>query len=205
MKKILLFFCVILSTCSLLPRLSNKEKNLENKYNLIKVMNHFNTGLGEEQKEMVAEEILTLHEEYDLTSDITISLAAFLTEASLNFNCRMGTSGELGVGQIMPDTANEVCQKIGYKYYYGIQKDPIIALNIWYYIINENKQRFNGSLDKALLAYNMGGGMLNRYLSSGYSLNQVKYIKYGYKGWKAYDDKIKDYNKQCKDIIDGVI
>jgi soluble lytic murein transglycosylase-like protein len=184
-----LLFLLIIPMCSFVKLDYNfieQTEKLEYMYNAYEKIKKTKTNLTEYQIKEFLEEDWCLNKHYNFPKYLSIS--ASIVESGMKTNS-IGGAGELNMFQFMPSTAKEIANELGYKYYYGIDKDPIISLNMWYFYICKLKDTFNEDFSKALLAYNMGEYRL-KSLSKKYNVEQIKYIIYGCKNRIAYDDKI---------------
>ena len=88
------------------------------------------------------------------------------TESAFNHLAK-GTSGEIGLMQLMPKTADFIAQKIKMKNYNGTQtlKDPTLNIKLGVAYINYLRLKFDNVAYKYVPAYNMGPGNLAKSIA----------------------------------------
>lgn len=81
------------------------------------------------------------------------------TESAFNPLAR-GTSGEIGLMQLMPKTGEYIAKRIGMKRYKGAKtlKDPVKNIKIGVAYLDYLRQKFDNQAYKYVPAYNMGPG-----------------------------------------------
>ncbi|NEO83062.1 MAG: transglycosylase SLT domain-containing protein [Spirulina sp. SIO3F2] len=72
------------------------------------------------------------------------------------------SAGALGLMQVMPDTGEEVAEKVGLEEYSLINPEDNIALGTWY--LNFTHREFDGNSMLAIASYNAGPGNVSSWL-----------------------------------------
>ncbi len=106
--------------------------------------------------------------ELGATGSIERALALAVTRQESSFNsAAVSPSGALGLMQLMPPTAREVSGKLGMPYVQDrLTRDPAYNVQLGTQYLAEMLQRFGGSYELALAAYNAGPGRVSRWLES---------------------------------------
>jgi len=109
------------------------------------------------------------------------------TESSFNPNAK-GTSGEIGLMQLMPKTAEYIAQKIKMKNFAGAKtlRDPVKNIKIGVAYINYLREKFDNTAYKYVPAYNMGPGKLTKSIDKSirpkiYPAKVIKFYESFYK------------------------
>jgi soluble lytic murein transglycosylase len=102
------------------------------------------------------------------TGSIERALALALTRQESGFNAAaVSSSGALGLMQLLPSTAREVAGKLSIPFVQDkLTRDPTYNVTLGTQYLAEMLQRFGGSYELALAAYNAGPGSVGRWLKS---------------------------------------
>jgi soluble lytic murein transglycosylase len=102
------------------------------------------------------------------TGAIERALALAVTRQESAFNAgAVSASGALGLMQLMPGTARDVAGRIGVPFIQDkLTRDPAYNVNLGSQYLAEMLQRFGGSYELALAAYNAGPNRVARWLDS---------------------------------------
>jgi soluble lytic murein transglycosylase len=102
------------------------------------------------------------------TGSIERALALAVTRQESAFNsAALSPSGALGLMQLMPATAREVAGKVGIPYIQDkLTRDPAYNVSLGTQYLGDMLQKFGGSYELALAAYNAGPGRVSRWLDS---------------------------------------
>ncbi len=100
------------------------------------------------------------------TGSIERALALAVTRQESAFNsAAVSPSGALGLMQLMPGTAREVAGKAGVPYIQDkLTHDPAYNVSLGTQYLGDMLQKFGGSYELALAAYNAGPGRVARWL-----------------------------------------
>lgn len=84
--------------------------------------------------------------------------------------------GASGVTQVMPNTAREIARELGHDYVSRLDDDevkellktkPKLAIEYGQHYLSKQLKRFGGDAEAALIAYNAGAGVAEKWLQSG--------------------------------------
>jgi soluble lytic murein transglycosylase len=102
------------------------------------------------------------------TGSIERALALAVTRQESSFNAAaVSPSGALGLMQLMPGTARDVAGRLGVPFIQEkLTRDPGYNVQLGSQYLAEMLQRFGGSYELALAAYNAGPGRVARWLES---------------------------------------
>jgi soluble lytic murein transglycosylase len=102
------------------------------------------------------------------TGSIERALALAVTrQESAFYSGAISPSGALGLMQLMPGTAREVAGKVGVPYVQTkLTSDPAYNVSLGTQYLGDMLQKFGGSYELALAAYNAGPGRVSRWLES---------------------------------------
>jgi soluble lytic murein transglycosylase len=102
------------------------------------------------------------------TGSIERALVLALTRQESSFNPQaVSPAGAMGLMQLMPDTAKAVATKLGQPYDpTRLTKDPAYNVTLGSQYLADMLQRFGGSYELALAAYNAGPNRVARWLES---------------------------------------
>jgi soluble lytic murein transglycosylase len=102
------------------------------------------------------------------TGSIERALALAVTRQESSFNAAaVSPSGALGLMQLMPGTARDVAGRLGVPFIQDkLTRDPGYNVQLGSQYLAEMLQRFGGSYELALAAYNAGPGRVARWLES---------------------------------------
>ncbi len=102
------------------------------------------------------------------TGSIERALALAVSRQESAFNsAAVSPSGALGLMQLMPGTAREVAGKVGVPYIQDkLTRDPAYNVSLGSQYLADMLQKFGGSYELALAAYNAGPGRVSRWLDS---------------------------------------
>ena len=97
--------------------------------------------------------------------DPFIVLGLIKRESSVNPNA-IGVEGELGLGQLMENTAEIIAENLGYSYNHEMLLNPEFNLKLTIAQLKYLNRVYNQDMHKALTAYNRGQQGLENYLAS---------------------------------------
>jgi len=102
------------------------------------------------------------------TGSIERALALAVTRQESAFNAgAVSSSGALGLMQLMPGTARDVAGKLGVPFIQDkLTHDPTYNVQLGTQYLADMLQRFGGSYELALAAYNAGPGRVARWMES---------------------------------------
>jgi soluble lytic murein transglycosylase len=102
------------------------------------------------------------------TGSIERALALAVTRQESAFNsAAMSPSGALGLMQLMPGTARDVAGRLGFPFVQSkLTSDPAYNVALGSQYLAEMLQRFGGSYELALAAYNAGPNRVARWLQT---------------------------------------
>ena len=144
-------------------------------------------------KEIIIENCDKYNFEYGFVASLINAESGFNKDAISN-------KGAVGLMQIMPQTAQFVCQKINESYDFNKLKDPSFNIKTGTYYLKYLKSKFDDEV-VLLCAYNAGEGVVSNWLKNNeYSLDGKTLNKIPYSSTNAYVEKIfktrKIYNKK---------
>jgi len=135
--------------------------------------------------ERMTKAILEESNRYDIDPIFVASIIR--TESAFNPLAR-GTSGEIGLMQLMPKTGEYIAKRIGLKNYKGAKtlKDPVKNIKIGVAYLNYLRQKFDNQAYKYVPAYNMGPGNVIKSIARQerpkiYSSKVIKFYESFYK------------------------
>ena len=97
--------------------------------------------------------------------DPFIVLGVIKRESDFNSNAK-GTSGELGLGQLMESTAKVIAENLGYSYNHNMLLDPEFNIKLTITQLSYLKRVYNKDMHKTLTAYNRGQQGLTDYMNT---------------------------------------
>ena len=102
------------------------------------------------------------------TGSIERALALGLTRQESSFNAAaVSPSGALGLMQLLPGTGRDVADKLGVPFLQDkLTRDPAYNVQLGTQYLADMLQRFGGSYELALAAYNAGPNRVSRWLES---------------------------------------
>ncbi len=102
------------------------------------------------------------------TGSIERALALAVTRQESSFNAAaVSSSGALGLMQLLPGTARDVAGRLGVPFIQDrLTRDPAYNVQIGSQYLTEMLQRFGGSYEIALAAYNAGPNRVARWMES---------------------------------------
>lgn len=140
-------------------------------------------------------EIMVYSQTYNFAPELIASVIN--VESGYNTNAKSG-KGAVGLMQILPSTAEWVCQKYNLTYTNEILTKPQNNIEIGTIYLNYLNEKFN-NLDVALCAYNAGEGVVSEWLKNeNYSGDGTTLKSIPYKETKNYLQKIKNHEKVYK-------
>jgi hypothetical protein len=170
------------------------ERKKKFQMKVVGMMKELRSNLSDKEMMNYTSFVFDKSEEYGWDPYLAVSFA--WTESRFNKNT-VGTSDDRGLYQFLPSTARLVA---GEDYYRGIEFNVLDSTKLWFKYMKNLIDYFDGELEYALLAYNMGergvvvrSGLKKRnnrwYFSTG-DLDKVRQFYYN-KGYKlSYDEKI---------------
>lgn len=133
--------------------------------------------------------------------DLDIFLVLGLMRLESNFNNKLvGTSGEIGLGQVMDITGKAVAKNLGIPYSKDKLFEPKYNILVFTTHLKYLFKYYDNDLHKVLTAYNRGQNGLNRYIASRSSLRNPEVSAYSRKVIEYYNHYKIKYKKQ-KNII----
>ncbi len=136
----------------------NFRKSFIREKNFIKYVENL-TGLDNEDCEFLVKE------SEDKNIDPFIVLGLIKRESDFN-PLANGAAGELGLGQLMENTAKLIATNLGYSYNHNMLLDPEFNLKLTITQLSYLKGVYNQDMHKALTAYNRGQQGLENYMNS---------------------------------------
>jgi soluble lytic murein transglycosylase len=102
------------------------------------------------------------------TGSVERALALAVTRQESGFNAAaISSSGALGLMQLLPGTARDVAKKLSLPFIQGkLTSDPQYNVALGSQYLSEMLQRFGGSYEIALAAYNAGPNRVARWLDT---------------------------------------
>jgi soluble lytic murein transglycosylase len=102
------------------------------------------------------------------TGSVERALALGLTRQESSFNAAaVSPSGALGLMQLLPGTARDVADKLNVPFFQDkLTRDPAYNVQLGSQYLADMLQRFGGSYELALAAYNAGPNRVSRWLES---------------------------------------
>ena len=130
---------------------------LEEKLKILQVIDDFQIGFTDEERNELADVISSECKKYDY--DPMFLMALIITESSF-IRGQTSSKGARGLMQIIPSTGDEIAAKISWPENYKSTDlyRPIVSLRFGMDYLNQQKELFNGDLYAALAAYNGGPG-----------------------------------------------
>lgn len=136
--------------------------------------------------------------EYDLCKFLVVEcrenhldpfLVLGLIKRESDFNPKaVGAGGELGLGQLMENTARVIAENLGYAYEHEMLLDPEFNLKLTITQLSYLKNLYEDDLHKVLTAYNRGQQGLRNYLKT-----------YNERGISDYSSKVLQYATDFKE------
>ncbi|MFZ3231545.1 MAG: lytic transglycosylase domain-containing protein [Pseudobdellovibrio sp.] len=162
-------------------------ESLVNTEILILVQNHL-PKKHKSKAEKITKAILSEANHYNI--DPVFIASIIRTESAFNPRA-IGTSGEIGLMQLMPNTGKYIAHKINMKFY-GAKtlRDPVKNIKLGAAYFNYLREKFDNKANRYIPAYNMGPGKIAKVeqrkdLPKIYSDKVLKYYEAFYK--KIYD------------------
>jgi len=135
-------------------------------------------------------------------------LIAAIIRVESNFRpSAVSPKGAVGIMQIMPDTADWILKQDDFGAItakdVGNQVHTGIAMGAWY--VKELHRQFDGSLTKALAAYNAGPGKVRKWLESGvWDGNEQTLGDIPYGETRHYVQRVMYYYKKYQDLYENL-
>ncbi|MBC7467173.1 MAG: lytic transglycosylase domain-containing protein [Bdellovibrio sp.] len=109
------------------------------------------------KSEKITKAILTEANKYNI--DPVFLISVIKTESAFN-PVAVGTSGEIGLMQLMPKTGEYIAKKVGMKNYKGAKtlRDPVKNIKLGAAYFNYLREKFANAAYKYVPAYNVGPG-----------------------------------------------
>ncbi|QSX07103.1 lytic transglycosylase domain-containing protein [Sedimentibacter sp. zth1] len=125
--------------------------------------------------------------------DIDIFLLLGLLKKESGFNpSSTGSSGEMGLAQLMEKTARHYSTQLGYEYSQKIIYDPVTNIDLAIEHLSYLKKLYNGDKHKILTAYNRGTKGLENYI-------EAKRSPYEELGMSTYSVDTLQYSEEFKE------
>jgi soluble lytic murein transglycosylase-like protein len=140
------------------PQISARDRTLE----LLEALAHPSL---RSDMEAVAETIVEVSTRHDLEPELL--LAMIHTESSFRPDVR-SRAGAIGLMQLLPGTGRDVARELGIPWEgHSTLRDPEANIRMGSAYLAELRDAFNGDLELALSAYNLGPARLKRHLRRG--------------------------------------
>lgn len=135
---------------------------------------------NQSKADKIAKAIIEESNKYDI--DPIFVASVIKTESSFN-HLAVGTSGEIGLMQLMPNTGEYIAKRIKLKFN-GAKtlRDPVKNIKIGVAYIHYLRTKFGNDAKKYIPAYNMGPGKFKKAFASG-----ERPVIYGNKILKFYE------------------
>lgn len=123
------------------------------------------------------QEIITYAEIYQVNTSLIASVIC--NESSFDTNIK-SPKGAIGLMQLMPNTAEWLCEKLGEPYDENKLYQPEFNIKLGTYYINYLSKKFK-NIDTVIVAYNAGEGVVQswlqqaKYSSDGETLKSIPY------------------------------
>ena len=129
------------------------------------------TGLADRQLPGLAETLVAEAKRRRIDVDLVL---AVISVESAGYNFAVSPVGARGLMQIMPATGEELARRLGHPWH-GPDAlfDPTLNLKLGTAYLRQMLNRYNGSVETALAAYNWGPGHIDRRIASGASLPRL--------------------------------
>ncbi len=130
-------------------------------YNLV----HRNTPKKDQKNvERVTKAIIQESNKYNIDPIFVASIIR--TESAFN-HLAVGTSGEIGMMQLMPKTGEYIAKRVKMKSYLGAKtlRDPVKNIKLGVAYLDYLRQRFDNQAYKYVPAYNMGPGNVKKSIA----------------------------------------
>lgn len=125
-------------------------------------------------------------------TDSSLIASIICVESSYNEKAK-SSKGAMGLMQIMPQTAQWICSKMGEGFSYDNLYNPEINIRIGTYYFGYLQKKFN-NIDYAIIAYNAGEGTVSDWIKKEIvSSNNFKNIPY--KETLEYYNRVKNAKK----------
>jgi soluble lytic murein transglycosylase len=108
--------------------------------------------------------------------------------------------GAQGLMQVMPETAEWIAGKIGVTDYDIFDPETNIMFGCWY--LNFLKEKFSGSEQLMIAAYNAGHNKVEQWLAEGYSEDGNTLDEIPYEETKKYVDKVSKAYEEYKELYE---
>lgn len=139
------------------------------------------TGLSERELRRVAETIVIESVAQGLDPDIVI---AVIEVESAGYPLAVSRVGAMGLMQLLPSTAEELCRKHGIVWKGSDTLfDPLVNIKLGTTYLQELAKRYDNDVHIALAAYNWGPGRIDRRIRRGATI-PTKYVN---QVMRAYD------------------
>ena len=109
--------------------------------------------------------LFLIEESKEKYTDPFIVLGVLKRESDFNPNAR-GAGGELGLGQLMENTAGIIAENLGYSYRHEMLLDPKFNIKLTITQLSYLQRVYNKDMHKALTAYNRGRTGLENYMKA---------------------------------------
>jgi soluble lytic murein transglycosylase len=145
------------------------------------------------------------------TGAIERALVLALTRQESSFNtAAVSPSGALGLMQLMPDTARAVATRLNRPYDAArLTRDPAYNVALGSQYLGEMLEKFGGSYELALAAYNAGPNRVSRWLTSigdprGGTIDMVDWIELiPFRETRNYVQRVMENVTVYRDRLDG--
>lgn len=148
---------------------------------LMRRLSSRHTGLPEHERRRVATAIIREARYHDLEPDLVI---AVIEVESAGYHLAVSHVGAMGLMQLLPSTGKEIAGKLDIEWMGDDTLfDPIINIKLGTAYLRQLADKYDGSVEVALAAYNWGPGRIDRRLRRGATVPS-KYIQ---QVMQAYD------------------
>ena len=109
--------------------------------------------------------VLAAAQKYNIEPELIWAVAR--EESHFRYDAVSG-AGALGLMQIMPPTGKDIAQRLGVAITDNDLLNPEISIKFGSFYINSMLNMFDGDIDKAMAAYNGGGGNVKKWMQSSF-------------------------------------
>jgi hypothetical protein len=132
-------------------------------------------GLSDAESYEIAKTNKALGDEFECIDPVLL-MALQKVESAFNSKAR-GTKGELGINQIHPITAKELCTKLGWKYNSKVLRDINKSTFLACVYLDYLYQKY-GSVEAMLVGYNCGPTYAFRFTKNSFKAVPVQGVEY---------------------------
>jgi len=143
---------------------SNEKQELESLKNVIVAYTELNNinDLSAADYDLLAREVKKASKKYDI--DPMLVLSVITVESSFD-NEAVSSKGAIGLMQLMPHTAKDLCLEMGLPEHNCKVRDAKTNILIGTYYLSKLSAKYNNNMKHYLAAYNCGPTMIDRVIS----------------------------------------